>query len=503
MKELREKIMKKIKSLIKEKNYISYIILFFVVLIIYCSVYALRFENNISAIEDFMKISCVLVLIIGGYLVSQEGINSKKTIKCIMLLGFIMRIGYMLYTPCNVRSHDLWDFNTDSGGHAGYILNILEGNLPQNNLLQYYHPPFYYIVSAATIRIINIFINLETKELMIDGAKVVSCFASCGVLFITSDICNELKFKRIPQVIAVTFIAFLPNFYLLAGRVNNDSLSIFFICLGILYTIRWYKNTNYKNTMILAIIFGLGIMTKISVGTLAVVTGIVMLIRIYKEIRDGRLKNIIKILGTFIGISFPLALWYPIRNYILFNQPLSYVLDIQAKDTSMYCGKYDFFERFINFPINKLLEPLYNNPTKDHNTLIYLLKGGLFGEFEFSRQDIVPSMLIIVFLLLNVMFIMSLIMFIISKKEERFYKLMLTGLLGTFYIMYIIFNIKYPYSCTMDYRYIVPVSIVQALILGKASECMNKDNIIKAYNIIIGTLLSVFGVLSIIMFCSI
>lgn len=89
-----------------------------------------------------MKVSSVLVLLIGGYLICQEGINSKKTIKCIILVGFIMRIGYMLYTPCNVRSHDLWNFTVDSGGHAGYILNILEGNLPQSNLLQYYHHLF-------------------------------------------------------------------------------------------------------------------------------------------------------------------------------------------------------------------------------------------------------------------------------------------------------------------------------------------------------------------------
>lgn len=277
----------------------------------------------------------------------------------------------------------------------------------------------------------------------------------------------------------------------------------FFIVLGILYTIRWYKNTNYKNTIILAFIFGLGIMTKISVGTLAIVTGVVMVIRIYKEIRCGRLKDILKIFSTFIGISFPLALWYPIRNYILFNQPLNYVLDIQAKDTSMYCGKYDFFERFISFPINKLLEPLYNNSSGDYNALLYLLKGGLFGEFEYSRRDIVPKMLIIVFLLINVVFVISLIIFFINKKEERFYKLILIGLLCTYYIMYIGFNIKYPYSCTMDYRYIVPVSIVQARILGKTNECINKNSITKAYNITVGTLLSVFGVFSIIMFCSI
>lgn len=63
---------------------------------------------------------------------------------------------------------------------------------------------------------------------MIDGAKIVSCFASCGVLLTTNDICEELKFNRVSQVIAITFIAFLPNFYFLAGRVNNDSMSIFF-----------------------------------------------------------------------------------------------------------------------------------------------------------------------------------------------------------------------------------------------------------------------------------
>lgn len=57
----------------------------------------------------------------------------------IMAAGIIMRIGYMLYTPCNIRQHDLWGFDADAGGHAAYILNLMQYHrLPLSNKLQFY-----------------------------------------------------------------------------------------------------------------------------------------------------------------------------------------------------------------------------------------------------------------------------------------------------------------------------------------------------------------------------
>lgn len=494
--------MNKIFKLISRKNCIRYILLFFLILSTYVLASSFIRENTIETIESIMILSCIGIVIYSVRLVARDGVDLIKLCNLIILLGLIIRIGYMLYTPCYVRSHDLHSGEINSGGHAGYILNILDGHLPKSNKLQYYHPPFYYILSAITIKIINIFTNPKDVMDMINGAKVISCFASCSILFIFSDIMKELNFNEKSKVISMTFVSFLPNFFLLAGRVNNDSLSIFFITLCILYSIRWYKNCNYKNTIILALSFGFGMMTKISVASFAFVSGTLMIIKTYELIKEKQLISIIKKFCMFILISFPLGLGYLVRNYILFNQPFNYVLDIKSRG-DIYCGGYSFFERFINIPCKKIFTPLYNNPLGDYNTITYLLKGGLFGEFMYSINSIVPTILLISFIILNICSVISIIIYIISKNEDKIEKFILISIIGVFYILYISFNIKYPYSCTMDYRYIVPIAISQGLILGRTYEIVKKYKWNKVFNTIISVSLAIFAIFSTIMFCTI
>lgn len=494
--------MNKIFKLLMRKNCIKHILLFFLILVGYVLNSCLVKENTIETIESIMILICIGIFIYSVRLIAQNGMNLIKLCNLIILIGLVIRIGYMLYTPCYVRSHDLYLGEINSGGHAGYILNILEGHLPKSNKLQYYHPPLYYILTAITIRIVNIFTNPKDVMDMINGAKVISCFASCSILFIYNDIMKELNFKEKSKIISITFVSFLPNFFLLAGRVNNDSLSIFFISLCILYSIRWYKECNYKNTIMLAVSFGLGMMTKISVASFAFITGTLMIIKMYKLIKEKELISLIKKLCVFILISFPLGLGYLIRNYILFNQPFNYVLDIKTRG-DMYCGGYSFFERFINLPFKRIITPLYNNPLGDYNTIIYLLKGGVFGEFKYSINSIIPTILLIAFILLNICSIMAIIIYIINKKEDKLEKFILVSTIGVFYILYICFNIKYPYTCTMDYRYIVPIAISQGLILGRAYEIVKKYKWSKVYNIIVSAILAVFAIFSTVMFCGI
>ena len=73
--------------------------------------------------------------------------TAKDKIWIIIVLGMILRIGYMLYTPCNVRSHDLWEITSEANGHAGYLLRLLEtGKLPDSNTLQLYQQPLFYLM---------------------------------------------------------------------------------------------------------------------------------------------------------------------------------------------------------------------------------------------------------------------------------------------------------------------------------------------------------------------
>lgn len=78
-----------------------------------------------------------------------------------------------------------------------------------------------------------------------------------------------MKEKYQPFVMAV--IAFHPNFFLMGLRGNNDMFATFFLVFCIINTYRWYKNRDMKTIILLALSFGLGMMSKISVGGYGVV----------------------------------------------------------------------------------------------------------------------------------------------------------------------------------------------------------------------------------------
>ena len=63
----------------------------------------------------------------------------------IFALGFILRIGYCMYTPWYLRQHDVGTARITDTGHAAYILHLFNGQLPSSNTYQFYHPPFFHL----------------------------------------------------------------------------------------------------------------------------------------------------------------------------------------------------------------------------------------------------------------------------------------------------------------------------------------------------------------------
>ena len=52
--------------------------------------------------------------------------NEQKICTLIIVMGMIMRIGYMLYTGCNERQHDMGGIAQNGSGHAAYLLTLIK-----------------------------------------------------------------------------------------------------------------------------------------------------------------------------------------------------------------------------------------------------------------------------------------------------------------------------------------------------------------------------------------
>ena len=455
-----------------------YGLLYFFLILLFLIFEPLKEEGKIRTIQICMiaAISIVLILSFIIYLKNKviknscedviiEKYKSKNEVivgMAILMIGLIMRVGYTMYTPWYIRVHDVGQADLNATGHASYILHLFYGKLPNSNEYQFYHPPFYHFLSSVTMHIVGLLKGIKEGEYLIDSAKLISCFASCGVLIQIKLFLKDIDIKEKIANIIMLIVAFCPN--------------------------KWYYNQDWKSIIILAIAYGLGMMTKTSMAVLAVFTAIFMCVVLVKNIKKHLYKMTILQLIVFGVISLPLGLWYPIRNLILYKQPLSYVLNL-GKESPIYVGNYSMSERLLLHIKNLKNLSLFNEPIDDYNIPIYIWKGSLFGEFTLEINNTLGWILLISNGVLIVISIIAMIAIIMKTKEKRelIYGLFFIWLCQV--ISYISFNINFPHACTMDFRYIVITVIVGAIYIGLfCRQIEREDNV--AYKIGLGFIYS-------------
>ena len=430
---------------------------------------AYTLQGTLFAVASISKIQMgmiVALLVTGAVFVWIRGkgkLTDDRAVFLLIVVGWIMRIGYMLYTPCNIRSHDLGKIDVNGYMHAAYLLQLIKnGHLPGNNWGQFYQQPLFYLLGAGISKILNGIMGRTADIYLVDAAKTVSCFASCALLLLVNDFGKFLKQKRNGRLLAMAIIVFLPQYYLLAGRVNVDSLAVFLMAGAILYTFRWQQDKTVKNTVILALFYGLGMMTKITCGVIAVFTAWVMLKALLKDRKTAKKEKILPKLFLFGAISFPLGLWYSIRNYRLFGQELTYVVGVaNGPDSDLYVGNVPYFQRFVSLDLSNLFATPYASPVDNYNYPVYLLKTALFGEFTYNVEAYIPTILLFTGFVLTVLFVFC---WLFVKKEGVYRQLSAVSALLLLFGVY--FNVSSPYGCSMDFRYLAVLPVPWALLSG-------------------------------------
>ena len=454
-------------------------------------------------IENYIRSITVgsIMLIIGGFYVAKRikklKINYKNIILIIMIVGILTRAMYIIYTPITERQHDVYGINDQ--GHLGYIYTIYQtGKLPETNSIQFYHPPLFHSIAAGWLKVNDIFsVSLDKS---IEGIQIITAIFSSLIMLVVYRIVEEIEIKNIYKIFIIAVMAFHPTFIILAGSINNDILMILLSFYIILYLIKWNDNPNIKNTIILAVITGCSVMTKISGAIMAVP---IMYTFIKKIIEIHRTENnkILLLFGKFMLfgiISLPLGLWHPIRNLILFNQPLGGVL---LPGDGLYVGQYSTVQRFLSISFKELFGQVYCVIPDNHNVFAYIVKCSILGEFTYNNNiNIYVTFLKFVNLLIILAIVLCTFILIGKYKRKDKNSFIIMILLITFFtnmISYYNFNVQYPYICTMDFRYIVPT-----IFTGIVTVCMVlneyiKNNIIKE---IIEYTITLFCVLSFVLF---
>lgn len=428
--------------------------------------------------------------------------NFLTTIFTSIIIGSVL-LGYNIYTPFHSRQHDCRNFSSpEHGGHFGYIGYIYTYHtLPVGSPADtwcFYNPPLFYIISTIILKIITFLKG--SLEFGFENLQILAMIYTIIFDVYVYRILKELNIKKsiIPTIL---FVALSPAMVIMSGSINNDILSIMLATMAIYYTLIWYKSDDLKTLLKIALTIGLSIMTKISTALIAVAIAVVFLKKVIENKKD--FFRYVRHFSIFALIALPIGLWFPIKNLVLYDIPFTYVQSVdESNDANI--SKYSALERF--FKVNEgQLKNININMSKEnaeYNLYTTTLKSFIIDEYiEYHESKIAFFAITYMFYLCIIISIIYLInIFYIIKTRKNLcnnwlYFFIIIGILqiGS----YISFCFNFPFTFTMNFRYIVPTLITYAVITSTASESSKKLLYVNT------TMNILFTVISVLMFTNI
>ena len=443
----------------------------------------MQIDNN-GVCCAIMVLGYLLVFGYGIYLRQTKKLSDEALITLIFAMGFVLRLGYVLYTGLYSRQHDLGEFIEGKYDlwHSGYLMYVRDNfwipNVDVRNFGEFYHPPFHYFVSAVFLRIVGIFLPKGTQYY--ETLQAVSMLWTHFTLIMIYKTVVETGIKKESRVTAALIIAAFPCFTQMSASINNDILSILLFFTGFYFGLRWFKEGTWKNIIFAALAVGFGMMTKLSVGMIAFPVGFLFIVKLIKDLmnkedKKARKKSFLQLV-VFGVICAPLGLWFQVRNFIKFRVPLTYVLrsDNIYQDVSKYTPVQRIFG-FYGFPIEDFFINLGSDGEQDYNIFIAQVKTALF-DAENCRDDFAMSMagyaLLLVFLILIVISVIGFIYTVITiKKRKSLWEEMSMIVLAVVQTASVIsFSLQFPHICSQNFRYSTPFLLCGTVFLLRAGD---------------------------------
>lgn len=406
-------------------------------------------------------------------------LDTRTLIMLMITAGIMLRFVYVLYTDSGSRQHDVGFWNW-KWGHANYIEYWYNNGLKLpdfdvRSIWQYYHPPLHHWLMAILLRGLTMF-GLE-YEVACQALQILPMIYSSLMMVISYRIFRWVKLEGLPLVIAMGIVCFHPTFVLMAGFFNNDLLAMLFMLLSVMFALRWYRDPTLRRIIPIALCVGLGMMTKLSAWMVAPAIAILFLYVFVKNIKAW--KRYIGQFALFGVITFPLALWWQIRNFLLFKVPLTYVPYLGDQNVQ-FCGNMSVTKRLFDFGNGQLSFVYdaftdYGAPFNEYNPTIGLFKTAIFDEgtngvsdVNFPQIAVTGPILFWIGVVLGLLCFAAFVIMMFRKDSglDRLTRVFFTVFSATMILCYYIYCFKFPFTCTMNIRFLVPMISLSAMGLG-------------------------------------
>ena len=413
--------------------------------------------------------ACILFVysILLFYLITRHKMTEENMICMITAAGVLFRSFYVLFTGVYDRQHDEGVFTSLSDtfvnpGHLGYIEYLCKfRHLPDFSpyqLFSYYHPPLHHILAALFLQL-NLLFGVP-EALAFENIQVLTLFYSSLCIPVSYGILKKLPLQRQGRALAVALIALHPGMIYMSGSVNNDMLATLLTFVCFYFAVQWIYDKSLPNLLKIAFSLGFGMITKLNTAVMAFPLAVIFLLYLIQQWKDKKTLICIRNYMIFGVITAGIGLSWVIRNLVFYRTNPG--VPVLTEESVLYIGRHSWL-RIFGIPSDLVMQyPFHTiNGNQICNSWLILFRTSIFAEIRPDNLGDFLMALCQLALLLTMTFgvIFALVTIIvqiqeIKKGDKELGIFLLTGYLSVI-ITFIGFIIKYPYTCSCDFRYVV------------------------------------------------
>ncbi|HEV7348370.1 ArnT family glycosyltransferase [Telluribacter sp.] len=208
------------------------------------------------------------------------------------------------------------------------------------------HPPLYYLLATPFF----LFDHLTSQKV----TQFLSLLLSAGNLYILYLLARKLFSDVLVRNISFLLAIFLHSYVTFSLYVSNDTLTFFIGSLLFLLLHRYIYKPTQSNEVALAVVMGLGLLTKGTFLAFGPVLGMVVLLSLWKK--ETATRIIVFRLLVFGFLSLSIGSYKYIENYYAEGRPIVHNIDFfQYMPADTYVGLKSIY--YFN------LKRLVRNPT--------------------------------------------------------------------------------------------------------------------------------------------
>ncbi len=387
-----------------------------------------------------------------------------------MLLSMALRAYYVSIISIYENQHD--SGNPFEQGHLAYIAYLINnGQLPDfdvSKVDQFWHPPLHYALSAMLLKVSWFIFPSQNGNY-----EIAQLWPFLYITFAIFLIWRILKYvfpeDNMAVNVALAFAAFQPSFLIRSATLNADAMATFISVAMLFFLFRHIYDAHKSDIVWMLVLFIIGMWTKKSVLLAALTIGFVLLYELIFE----KKKDFYKALLLMI-VASPVSLGWYIRLYMLWKIPFNFVWSL--KDYNLvpgYIKDASILKRITDFsPAHFTYQYTYvrsNVEAVDINPLTVLIKTSANDLWQWSYENDAITKLSYIILLLRLLFVIAVsvgfIVLVLQKNMPKT-KIAVISFVVLNLISFYIFAFENPFIHTMNYRYVEPIILCEAIAVG-------------------------------------